>query len=664
MAPTPPSKQKERLTLAQLAAYDDILTDTLVDRAFFWTKIRKNRPKYFPVRGIVEEDVTSILLHDVIVAKDLAKAEKELLSLSGLKKYVEKLRSEKEREWFRRHLRKYIAIYLPDCPFEVTTTNRYTITTHEAALSARKYIRTGDTIRHLSGTLVAITAEEEMNLDLTRRDFSIVMSSRRKTPSLFLGPARFSNHDCNPNARLVTKGSEGMEIVAIRDIAINEEITVSYGDNYFGIDNCECLCHTCELDLRNGWAPDGPAEHDSRASTPEPSTEEEQTKAPQSTAKRECPSEPAAQPFPDTPAKKPRLEMRPSNLRLELSPPSSPDPIAEPLITISGGLRGLRSHFAAVISKPELPHYPSSNSNVTSVSSCSNDTPNSTRSTSATSLSDSTVQVNADPTVASKCEAPAANIRPNGLPDQRLRIDTIIRDNDESDLSDLSASWEINDNEMTVVKRGSIKKTRKRKSHIIPTIEHEPPKVRTAGDYTKTPKLLAQRYDRWVDCQTCNAWFVQGDAYLTRKECPRCERHSKLYGYRWPKTDKEGRNDTEERVMDHRTIHRFLTTEDESRVLRRGRGVSNATSPTRDVSENRTETDAISSPDKHMVNRVIIDNLAKLIHIHNLIPQRLHLRHHLPPPSLLAHLVQKVPVVPGRVRPKGALGIVHAHPGL
>jgi hypothetical protein len=42
--------------------------------------------------------------------------------------------------------------------------------------------------------LVVVTSnhEEELDLGLTRKDFSIVMSSRRRAPSFFLGPARFA----------------------------------------------------------------------------------------------------------------------------------------------------------------------------------------------------------------------------------------------------------------------------------------------------------------------------------------------------------------------------------------------------------------------------------------------------------------------------------------
>lgn len=74
-----------------------------------------------------------------------------------------------------------------------------------------------------------MTEEEEEVIKSTRRDFSIVVSSRSKSASLFLGPARFANHDCGANAKLMTAGSAGMEIIAVRDIGIGDEITVTYG---------------------------------------------------------------------------------------------------------------------------------------------------------------------------------------------------------------------------------------------------------------------------------------------------------------------------------------------------------------------------------------------------------------------------------------------------
>jgi histone-lysine N-methyltransferase SUV420H len=94
---------------------------------------------------------------------------------------------------------------------------------------------------------------------------------------------------------------------------------------------------------------------------------------------------------------------------------------------------------------------------------------------------------------------------------------------------------------------------------------------RQPGDYTLTSKLLCGPYSRWVQCQTCDADFVQEDAYLTRKECRRCERHSKLYGYAWPKTDREGKWDTEERILDHREVHRFVEPSEEKKIKKSGK---------------------------------------------------------------------------------------------
>ncbi|KAK6433820.1 histone lysine methyltransferase Set9 [Oleoguttula sp. CCFEE 5521] len=264
-------RKKGGLTLSQLANYDDIITDALVDRVYFWSTIRKLKPNFHPSRSITEEPITTILRRDTIINKDPITAVRKLLSLPGLARYFSSLRSTDEKEHFERHLRKYVNIYLPDCPFEVGTTNRYTIVTHEACITARRVIPQGEPVKYLTGIQVEMTEREEKELS-SRTDFSIVISSRRKRPSLFLGPARFANHDCDSNAKLSTSGAHGIHIVARRSIAIGEEITVTYGEDYFGQDNCECLCATCERQQRNGWDPQGPLLHES--SSEEESEEE------------------------------------------------------------------------------------------------------------------------------------------------------------------------------------------------------------------------------------------------------------------------------------------------------------------------------------------------------------------------------------------------------
>lgn len=165
----------------------------------------------------------------MIVEEDPARAEAELLALPGLKKFSANLKTDSEKNDFRAHLRKYVNIYLADCPFEVATTNRYTVVTQEAAVTARRYIKKGETVKYLCGVQVHMTEEEEELIKTSRRDFSIVVSGRSGTASLFLGPARFANHDCDANARLKPTGSNGMEIVAYKNIDEGEEVTVCYG---------------------------------------------------------------------------------------------------------------------------------------------------------------------------------------------------------------------------------------------------------------------------------------------------------------------------------------------------------------------------------------------------------------------------------------------------
>lgn len=53
-------------------------------------------------------------------------------------------------------------------------------------------------------------------------------------------PLRYTNHSCRPNASLRVS-PEAVEVVALRDIAAGEEITVDYGDTHHeGRLRCRC----------------------------------------------------------------------------------------------------------------------------------------------------------------------------------------------------------------------------------------------------------------------------------------------------------------------------------------------------------------------------------------------------------------------------------------
>ncbi|EPE32704.1 SET [Glarea lozoyensis ATCC 20868] len=662
--------QKQRLTIQQVATYDDILTDALVDHVYFWTSIRKNRNAYHSTRGVREEDVTSIIQKHVIIEKDLSQAEIELLKLPGLKNFLGSLKTDKEKEDFRKHLKKYISIYLPDCPFEVSTTNRYTIDTHEAAVTARRFIKKGEVIKYLCGVQVMMTPEEEKFVQSSKRDFSIVISSRKKTPSIFLGPARFSNHDCDANARLSTTGTAGMEVIAVRDIDLGEEVTVAYGDNYFGEDNCECLCHTCEKRGESGWSHGGDVE-----TAPKPSIEDEATLKghysfrrrrrleSEETISRNQSLTPDVNLRPHvakrTPSSltrfkntesslgnSPKLEPRSLNFqKRKIGSPlktqkSAESPVGdqslqkaeqpEVFMEVTNSLEDAcekdpdslpksspQSFVDAVSSHPS----PISSGDISRRGSISTAADGHT-STDATSVDDDTIIVqqplHLTPTIpaaikrrgskvsdvleqAKTTEAiiigPSTSLQHPAIEVVASAPESVLSELDNAEMNVLEQSLSSITTDTPSKKRGRKKKrkleddtedggntndNKRKRSDTSPTPE-APTVNRVPGDYVLTPTLLAQPASAWINCSICEEPFVQENAYFTRSSCPRCERHSKLYGYMWPKTDKEGRDDSEERVLDHRTVHRFIRPEEERSIRRKNHNATGSRTVSRAV---------------------------------------------------------------------------------
>ncbi|KAJ9500793.1 histone lysine methyltransferase Set9 [Exophiala xenobiotica] len=695
--PQEPEKT-QRLSLAELAAHDDVCSDALIDNAYYKARIRKNRTKHFPIRGIKEDEVPRILLHKVIVDKDVVAAEKAFLSLPGLKRYRRSLRTKSEQDHFLSHLRKYIAMYQTDCPWEVSTTNRYTITTYEAAVTARRRIRQGDVVKYLRGTLVPLTAEESTDLDMTNRNFSIVVSARKKNSSIFLGPARFANHDCDANGRLVTRGDDGMEVVAVKNIDVGDEITVSYGDDYFGPGNIDCLCHTCEALERNGWTSKSAIlGSDSHASTPAP----ESLATPQARGlKRKRDSEnfshsSSAPP----PSKHLKSTQSPSKLQHSWTPPGSAlsdsgleSGAAETQAVIEGRAISI-SGDEPTLSPPHSPSRPQEREVVEATStvlvfdppgpesqkadlpftspkntkarkgpheskmtarllgklsarapispaptspsshgSASDPAPSTQPVLSSSSVADTAVSIKVESVEITKVEAdedtiivaPACQTFARSLEtppdvDERKTEGAALPDPNEVPMphvvSTMTTTTVTKDVHLPEEPSGqgvettvlpSIEPGNNSTSVTTLTVHPVTGTIRIAGDYILTRKLLAQPHDRWVQCHNlkCGGFFIQPNGYQTRRECPRCERHSMLYGFPWPKTDpdprrlleRSGRNkrdaaeysayrrkgrcgkgtwvegggDEEERVMDHRTIHRFVLPEEEREITRRG----------------------------------------------------------------------------------------------
>jgi histone-lysine N-methyltransferase SUV420H len=554
--------------------------------------------------------------------KDPQAAMVKIEQLPCIKNHMAKMKTSNELEHFKKHLEKYIHIYLPDCPFEVTTTNRYTIDTQEASITARKAIRGGEKILYLTGHRVVLKKHEEAQLENTQKNFSIVTSSRTGDVSIFLGPARFANHDCNPNAQLSPVGDHGMQIVATRRINANDEITVSYGEGYFGENNCDCLCATCEKLHRNGWNKSGIATHVEDRSTPSSESGYDVTAKGYSLRgiKKRVYIEASISrtATPEQPACKKRKLENSASQRL-VSQLSLAQQVKE-VITTTGlekseanqaqqhtptkqqeqhplgdsNLITLRDEASDLISitidrvemnesvpettntshlhihKSRLAPESLDESDSTSASTSSNvlsvlsaNSPQSTTGTSVseemheshhedktlhqlvtkeatTTLTETTVSAMADVAMTNHDEdsAPAASIE--------IKVEEV-----ETALSSIIVESKIPQSNS---KPPSIKSSRSRTRSSIPAL----PKQRFPGDYFENKGLLAKPHTAWMTCEQCAERWIQENSYEPRINCPRCERHSKLYGFGWPKTERAGPQDKEIQITDHREVDRIV----------------------------------------------------------------------------------------------------------
>lgn len=281
------------------------------------------------------EAVSLLVRQHVIWERDLGAALAAFMQFPVVRKHVQ-AKSPAQLRVFEAHVQRYLQAYLPDAGFEYAITHRYSTARRRRAEQLGRehpepWVRASDCTDLCVLALRSFQPDEVITCcraalkDLTRaddealreeamqartadarrppppqRDFSIIRSSSRKTSQLLLGPARFINHDCQPNAEFRRSGHQ-LTIRAIRAIQRDEEITTFYGENYFELGNRECMCATCERRGRGYFAPPDVAAEPAPAPAPAPEPRDARTLRSASSSAAP-PAEPAAPSSPIQPA--------------------------------------------------------------------------------------------------------------------------------------------------------------------------------------------------------------------------------------------------------------------------------------------------------------------------------------------------------------------------
>ncbi|WVQ97338.1 hypothetical protein IAU59_004449 [Kwoniella sp. CBS 9459] len=294
-----------------LSADDDLLSWILVDQLGCMpnTKLGVHPQQVKFVGPPFKTDEVLSIVKETVTKGNTPGCMQRLQEFHLIKSHLDSKLTLTQRERFISHLRRYLLIYQPNSRIELHLTSRYSfITGHtELAVLATKPLSPSEVVSELQGSVVPLPdqwrtemeigedfaveaageetdseSDDDDSVSLTssatrrdkgkgrevdggrkgqrrsdrtkRRDFSIVWSGLKRCYQLFLGPARFLNHDCNPNVELLRQGKH-VTFRVTKPIRIGEELTTFYGENYFGRGNIECLCLTCEQAGKGGFTP-------------------------------------------------------------------------------------------------------------------------------------------------------------------------------------------------------------------------------------------------------------------------------------------------------------------------------------------------------------------------------------------------------------------------
>jgi hypothetical protein len=163
---------------------------------------------------------------------------------------------------FKEHALRYLQMFSPNSGFCILPDKRYAGDRVDGRLVGGRLVvtkpfRKDEKIECLKGCVAEVTKEEEpVMLRPGENDFSVMFSNRNDRSQLWLGPAAYINHDCNPTCKFISSGTAA-SVQVVRDMGVRDEITCFYGEGYFGLNNSLCACSTCEAEGKGAYTGKG-----------------------------------------------------------------------------------------------------------------------------------------------------------------------------------------------------------------------------------------------------------------------------------------------------------------------------------------------------------------------------------------------------------------------
>lgn len=234
------------MSVMELCEIDDLATGLVLDPLLGFRTHKMNITPSPEIQccGILKETLLSFQhTHDFSATFDA------LLMIVGklAGDYFNSLGS-RHQELLRQHVYCYFRAFLLDSGVKIESSDRYSSETNGAKITSTRHWFPGQRAEVLLGCIAEFSPADSAVLQAGVNDFSVMYSLRKRCDQLWLGPASFVNHDCNPNGKYVACRFFAY-VEVIRPISPGEEITCYYGANFFGEGNEMCECCTCE---RNG----------------------------------------------------------------------------------------------------------------------------------------------------------------------------------------------------------------------------------------------------------------------------------------------------------------------------------------------------------------------------------------------------------------------------